>query len=266
MAWRQHPSDAVPVIKVDLPAHGNPVPEALRALVTLTRQTLAAMRAGVTIQPTAAPSALVSIVIPTLCAGPHVHRIYALERLLRRDLPAQSHTNYEALVISDGHNLDVAALVNALGDSRVRYAATEARTGFWGHPATRLGLDMARGDYFVRMNDDNRPYHDFLANLLSGFCDDVEVTYARVVFANEARRFWAPYFADRWSYILPSDHMDHLHSDNIDCMNVMVSIGAAKARADAWNDAIDADWRFLEAVLNGGAKCAFVDRLIGQKN
>jgi len=128
-------------------------------------------------------------------------------------------------------------------------------------------MAMARGDYFVRMNDDNRPYHDFLASPLSGFREDFEGSYARVVFANKARQFWAPYFADRWSYILPSDHLDHLHSDNIDCINVMVSMGAAKARTDtADRIAIGADWRFLEAVLNGGAKCAFVDRLIGEKN
>lgn len=254
------------VIDVDIPATRKPIPEAVRGFMTLVHQAYSAMRASVSAPPATTSSSLVSIVIPTLCTGPHIHRIQALERLLRHDLPAQSHTNYEALVISDGPNPSVATLVNSIGDPRVRYAATKTRTGCWGHPATRLGLGLARGDYFVRMNDDNRPYKDFLASLLSGFRGGVEVTYARVVFANEARRFWAPYFVDRWTYIIPSDHMDHLHSDNIDCMNVMVSMGVAKARAAAWSDAIDADWHFLEAVLSGGAKCAFVDRLIGQKN
>ena len=255
-----------PMIDVDLPSQGKPIPEPLRALLTVMLQTFATTRERFSRYPTVSPSALVSIVIPTLCAGAHAHRIHALNRLLRHDLPAQSHPNYEALVISDGPNPDVSNLVNDIGDSRVNYAATEARTGYWGHPATRLGLSMARGDYFVRMNDDNRPYPNFLAALLSGFRDDVDITYARVVFANEARRFWAPYFADRWTYILPSDQLAHLQSDNIDCMNVMVSMEVAKACAYAWSDAIDADWHFLEAALNSRAEYNFVDRLIGQKN
>ena len=108
MAGEEHQGEAASVIKVNLPVARKPVPEALRAFVTLVHQTHAAIVTGVAPTPTAAPSALVSIVIPTLCAGPHFHRIHALERLLRRDLPAQSHANYEALVISDGPNPDVA--------------------------------------------------------------------------------------------------------------------------------------------------------------
>jgi len=144
MVYKEHQGEAASVIKVDLPAAGKPVPEAVRGFVTLVRQTYVAMLTGVTAPPAAASSALASTFIPTLCAGPHVHRIHALERLLRRDLPAQSHSNYEALVISDGPNPEAAALVNAVGDSRLRYAATETRVGFWGHPATRHGYGARR--------------------------------------------------------------------------------------------------------------------------
>jgi glycosyltransferase involved in cell wall biosynthesis len=214
----------------------------------------------------AADPPLVSIVIPTLCAGPHADRLPTLRRLVARDLPAQTHGNYEALVVCDGHNPTVRDMIATLSDPRVSYHATQTRTGLWGHPATRLGIDYARGEYFVRMNDDNRPYCDYLASLLTGFAHGIDVTYARVVFANEARRYWEPYFRHAWSYVLPSDRMAHLHSDNIDCMNVMVRMQAAKAHSNGWDDVIDADWHFLDSVLGQTRRAGFVNRLIGQKN
>ena len=260
-------------------AHAVPAP--LRRATTAVQVALSAVRGRLwPVPPSSFPGAppLVSIVIPTLCAGPHAGRLAGLERLLSRDLPAQTHRAYEALVVCDGPNPAVARMIAHLGDRRIGYHATATRSGRWGHPATRMGLQIATGAFFVRMNDDNRPFPDYLASLLSGFAAGstpdasdasevpIDVSYARVVFGNEARRFWEPYFRHRWSYVLPSDRKAHLHSDNIDCMNVMVRMAAAKAHRDAWDDAIDADWHFLEAVLREGHGAAFVDRLVGRKN
>jgi cellulose synthase/poly-beta-1,6-N-acetylglucosamine synthase-like glycosyltransferase len=97
----------------------------------------------------------VSIVIPTLSSGEQSDHFPKLKRLLCRYLPEQTYSNYEAIVYCDGPNKKVEEMVSALDDDRVSVYHTKKTFGAWGHPQTRLGINMSKGDFFVRMNDDN---------------------------------------------------------------------------------------------------------------
>jgi cellulose synthase/poly-beta-1,6-N-acetylglucosamine synthase-like glycosyltransferase len=204
----------------------------------------------------------VSIAIPTLCAGAHEGRLESLRTLLAQYLPRQSHENYEAIVICDGRNERVEALAARIADPRIRVETTE-RTARWGQPQTRRGIQLARGEFFLRLNDDNRPYRHYLASLLSGFEDSVDISYARVLFGGEARNAYGDVLPR--SFILPNDDAATLRHGNVDCMCYMVRTSLAKRHVADWSDAHAADWWFLNALLRAGARPRFVERIVGEK-
>lgn len=208
---------------------------------------------------------LVSIVIPTLCKDNHAHRIADLRDLLYKYLPAQTYSNYEAIVISDGPNVLVQSLVEELNDPRLHYLCTAQTSGFGGLPETSLGFEVCKGKFCLRMNDDNRPYRNYLAALLSGFDDDVDFVYARVVFSGEARTFWCSHFAGMTSYILPNDKAGTIHANNVDWMNFMFRACVARMHREAMCRSWHGDWAFISELLAQQVSGRFVDRLVGHK-
>jgi Glycosyl transferase family 2 len=207
---------------------------------------------------------LVSILIPTLARGRHAGRLATLKALLADHLPTQTHQHYEAIVYCDGRNDAVEHLVAGLDDARIRvYWTADAAASAWGHPQTRLGIDVALGDYFVRVNDDNRPYPGYLRTLMEGFSEDTGISYARVVFKGEARRAYS--YLLRGSYVIPRDHAGVLKNGNIDCLCYMVRMDLARRYRDHWGDMYAADWRFLEAMLADGVKANYVNRCVADK-
>lgn len=207
---------------------------------------------------------LVSILIPTLARGVHAGRLATLHTLLSEYLPAQTHQNYEAIVYCDGHNDKVEHMVAALGDERVHvYSSSDSIKSAWGHPQTRLGIDVAQGDFFVRINDDNKPYTDYLATLLRGFSSDTGISYARVIFKGDARQAYSCLL--QGSFVIPRDRHGVLENGNIDCLCYMVRMHLARRYRESWGDMYAADWRFLEAMLAAGIKTHFSNRLIADK-
>ncbi|MCX5714975.1 MAG: glycosyltransferase family A protein, partial [Candidatus Omnitrophica bacterium] len=89
----------------------------------------------------------VSIIIPTLSKDEQSDHLVKLKRLLSAYLPQQSHKNYEAIVFCDGKNDMVENMVMSLKDTRIRLYFTENTLGKWGHPQTRLGVEIATGDF-----------------------------------------------------------------------------------------------------------------------
>ena len=89
---------------------------------------------------------LVSIAMPVMNAARTVGP--ALRSIL-----AQTHENWELLVIDDGSTDDTAALVAALGDARVRLTIGGGNLGL----AARLNqaIDMANGPLIARMDADD---------------------------------------------------------------------------------------------------------------
>lgn len=208
---------------------------------------------------------LVSLIVPTLCKDQHAHRIVSLRELLQKYLPSQTYENYEVLVISDGPNAAVEDLVRKSDDPRLSYLSTVETSGFGGLPETSLGFNVCNGEFCLRMNDDNRPYPNYLAALLSGFVDDVDFVYARVVFSGEARQFWRSHFAGMISYILPNDRAGTIHADNVDWMNFMFRTEVARKHREAMCRSIYGDWAFVTELLARDTPGRFVDRLVGHK-
>jgi len=204
----------------------------------------------------------VSIAIPTLCSGAQEGRLESLRVLLTKYLPRQSHDNFEAMVVCDGRNERVEGLVAAIADPRIRVETTE-RTALWGHPQTRRGIEIASGELFVRLNDDNRPYRHYLESLVNAFDRDVDVSYARVLVGGDARKAYGDVLPR--SFVLPNDAAATLRHANVDCMCYMVRTALAKRHVAEWSDAYAADWWFLDALLRAGARPRFVDRIVGEK-
>jgi hypothetical protein len=205
----------------------------------------------------------ISIIIPTLSQGIQADHLPKLETLLKEYLPRQSHENYEAIVYCDGQNKMVEDMVSSLKDRRIKVCATDMTLGKWGHPQTRMGILEAEGDFFVRMNDDNKPYENYLQTLVNGFDGEAGIAYGRIIYKGEARRVHGSSLIR--SFVLPADKAGILRIQNIDCMNYMVEMNLAKSYVSYWDDRYAADWFFLEALLNNGIKSKFCDVIIGEK-
>jgi glycosyltransferase involved in cell wall biosynthesis len=89
---------------------------------------------------------LVSIVIPTR------KRIDFL-RLTVDAIRAQTYSNFELIVVADGHQQDVCDYIQSLQDARVSYAACQ----FAGRPsvARNFGIRLATGEFIAFCDDDD---------------------------------------------------------------------------------------------------------------
>lgn len=77
-----------------------------------------------------------------------------------RSVLAQTHENWELLVIDDASTDDTAAVVDSFGDARIFRLTLPFNCGSPARPRN-IGLQLARGDYFAYIDDDNawRPQH-----------------------------------------------------------------------------------------------------------
>jgi hypothetical protein len=205
----------------------------------------------------------VSIIIPTLSKGTQADHLSKLKELLSVYLPNQTHKNYEAIVWCDGPNEMVDSMIASLKDKRIKKYSTDTTLAKWGHPQTRFGIDIATGYFFVRMNDDNKPYRCYLRYLVNAFNHETGITYGRVIFKGDARKAHNQSLFD--SFLIPRDKKGELKHSNIDCMCYMVRMDLAKKHVKSWNDEFAADWCFIEALLKEGIKSVFVDKIIGEK-
>jgi len=217
---------------------------------------------------------MVSLIIPTLCQGEQADHLPMLRRLLTRYLPEQTYSNFEAIVCCEGPNEAVRDLVREAKDPRIRFHASDEVLGHSGHPQTRRGIKVAAGDYFVRMNDDNRPYPNYLEDLVGGFEPGDDVVYGRVIFGGQARRYHDYCFVptshlgvrnELNAFILPRDKAAVLRETNVDCMSYMVRMPLAQSAINYWTDDYAADWKFIASVVEDGACARFVDVVLGEK-
>jgi hypothetical protein len=126
-----------------------------------------------------------------------------------------------------------------------------------------MGIAAAAGNFFVRMNDDNKPYKNYLQTLINSFEEEDGLAYGRVVFKGEARRAHRASLVH--SFVIPGDKIGELRLRNIDCMNYMIRMDIARQYVDSWDDGYGADWNFVEAMLKNGVKARFCDKIIGEK-
>jgi len=120
------------------------------------------------------PPTLVSVVLPTFERPPLLAEAIV-------SVQAQTHANWELIVVDAGSADDTAQLLAGIEDERVRPVTTERLPT----PAARnRGIDLARGDVVAYLDDDNVMLPGWLAAVAWAFerHPDVDVLYgARVV-------------------------------------------------------------------------------------
>lgn len=86
-----------------------------------------------------------------------------------RSVLAQTHENWELLVIDDASTDDTAAVVSSFGDPRIFRLTLPFNCGSPARPRN-IGLQLARGDFIAYIDDDNtwRPEH--LLRLIEATC------------------------------------------------------------------------------------------------
>lgn len=79
-------------------------------------------------------------------------------------LVAQTHSNWECLLVDDGSSDDVRGVVEALGDARVVYVRFEKNRGL--AAARQKTMEMARGEFFCLLDADDWYYPEKLERQL----------------------------------------------------------------------------------------------------
>lgn len=122
---------------------------------------------------------LVSVIIPT-----H-NRANMVSRAIRSVL-AQTYTDFEVLVVSDGSTDNTEEVVKAMQDSRIRFFEHEEPQG--ASAARNMGLRAARGEYLAFLDDDDEWMSDKLEvqlPVIENSPPEVGLVYA-----------WMEYFCD----------------------------------------------------------------------
>jgi glycosyl transferase family 2 len=102
---------------------------------------------------------LVSVVMPTRDRSRLLTRAIA-------SVQAQTHANWELLVVDDASSDDTAAVVGAVDDPRVRLLTAD---GAGDARARNVALDTARGEAVAYLDDDNRMFPLWLAAVAWAF-------------------------------------------------------------------------------------------------
>jgi glycosyltransferase involved in cell wall biosynthesis len=114
---------------------------------------------------------MVSIILPT----------YNGERYLAESVASclgQTYPDVELLVVDDGSSADIRGILEAVGDSRIRFFRHPENRGL--PAALNTGCDASRGDYLTWTSDDNRYHPQAVARMLE-YLDshpDVGLVYA----------------------------------------------------------------------------------------
>jgi glycosyltransferase involved in cell wall biosynthesis len=90
---------------------------------------------------------------------------YAIQTVL-----AQTHTNWELIVVGDACTDDSEAVVNAFGDLRIRFVNLPNNVGEQSGPNNE-GVRLARGEYIAFLNHDDLWFSDHLQRALNHLLD-----------------------------------------------------------------------------------------------
>jgi glycosyltransferase involved in cell wall biosynthesis len=171
-----------------------------------------------------------SVVIPVY------NRADVLGRALQSVL-AQSFQDFEIVVVDDGSRDDPHAVVQAIGDARIRYVRQENKGGA---AARNHGFDEARGTFVALLDSDDR----FLSHHLKNMHDLLRGTknvvgYAKVIVdRGDGVTFLKPPRAIR----MGEDMATYLLCDRGFVPSITVAVAAETARRVRYSEG----WRFAE--------------------
>lgn len=101
-----------------------------------------------------------TVLMPVYNAGPHIRE--AIESIL-----AQTHADFELLIIDDGSKDDSAATISSYTDARIRFVRNEQNLGLIA--TLNKGLAEANGELIARMDQDDIALPERLALQLAAF-------------------------------------------------------------------------------------------------
>lgn len=144
---------------------------------------------------------------------------------------AQSFQDWEQIIVADGHDPDVEALVASYGDPRLRYLPAP-RFSSYGHFQRNVALANACGGLVIFLDDDNILYEDALDALAAAFdSHDIGFVVGPVRFDENMVLVSAPDF----------------RVGEIDTLSFMVR-RKLFARVGGWRNAYLADYLVIDAI------------------
>ena len=192
-----------------------------------------------------AEAPLVSVIMPA----------YNAQRFIREAIDsviAQTHADWELLVLDDGSSDDTCAVVEdmAAKDERIRLIKNPSNMGV--AKTRNRGLDLCRGDYVAFLDSDDIWHPEKLTSQISVMkSKDARLAYTSYAIVDENG---APC---KNAYVVP-EHVsfdDMLKENHIGCSTVMLSSDIAKQYRFA-TDFYHEDYCLWLDILNAGHKAA----------
>jgi glycosyltransferase involved in cell wall biosynthesis len=104
---------------------------------------------------------------------------------------AQTYDHWEVVLVHDGPGPEARAVVDHIGDARIRLIETPEHRGQYGHPWRQFGIEQCTGDYIGLSNGDNYyapVYFEWM--LYSLVVQDADFAYCNMV---HSYLRWAPF-------------------------------------------------------------------------
>lgn len=182
-----------------------------------------------------------SILLPT-----H-HRPETLELAIQSVL-AQTHEDWELLIIGDGCTDNTAEVVTQHTDSRIRWFDFPKAPGF-GYANRNLALNEARGGIIAMVSHDNILLPDHLALLEKPFrLDAVQFVYSRPLWVNNAGLLM-PFF---FNHNVPACNTLFMKVRNVLPANCVAHRRECLHRVGNWPENIKSagDWDLWKRIIN----------------
>ena len=198
----------------------------------------------------------ITAIIPT-------HNRTNLLQLTLRSVVNQRGVNFEVIVVDDGSSDDVAAVVAAFGDQRIRLIRHDRSTGV--STARNHGAEAARGAWLAFCDDDDLwSPHKLARQLAAAAAAGRTWSYAGAVFINSTQRITAgepPPTPERLIERLPSGNMMPGGSSNAIVKSDMFR------KAGEWNPELVnlADWDLWIRLARLGTPACVDEPLVGYR-
>ena len=158
--------------------------------------------------------------------------------ILAPALIAQTHKNWELIIIHDGPNKQVEEWIEMMGDERIKYHETEKRYNDYGHTLRAIGLGyVTDGDFILHTNADNYYVPVFLEDMIAHIGDEDVAIYCNMIHSHKDYTVFNSY----------------LTRAAIDCGAILWD--ARKALELGWKSTeFHADWLLVEDAIKAYGK------------